>query len=172
MPILGGAAIPTKQQVELGVLCDLLRALKIRPDRPPRPGDPNSNEPDLIVVLGDRSVGVEVTQAFYSDKHARWEWEGPRGNLDAGVSPLISNPDRKLCEFVQKVLNEKCARKPYGGAAECWLCVAVRGENSDSGDIERVARAVRVPETRTFARIYLTHWEPVGGVGCALYRLE
>lgn len=156
--------MPTKSEVEMAVVADLLKALKITPEEFRR-GCAGLNEPDVICRIGSSQVGIEVTGAFYSGQHARWQWLSAEENLPPSPPLTFGNPDTKLKAFVQERLNCKCGRRPYSGIDECWLCVAVRAELTGTPEMDDLVDSLRIPVGHSFNHIYLTHLEPMGGRG-------
>lgn len=131
-----------------------------------RAGDANKKEPDVIYKIGEQTVGIEVSTAYYDEADAQNEWEiatGERplatGELRRSSAGIIGNPDQLICDRVQAELGDKCV-KAYAGTDETWLCINLNAALSDSESVAVCVKELQVPPKHGFARIYLTYTAP------------
>lgn len=130
-------------------------------------GDPNKGEPDVIYrEAGGQTIGIEVVTAYYEDADAK-----DTAQIAAGENPLgpneirersgglLVNPDRTICERIQKELEKKC-RKTYAGVNQKWLCINQDAALSDAVSVAECIKSLRVPEMHEFTRIYLSYIPP------------
>lgn len=129
-------------------------------------GDPDKAEPDVIYVHDGKTIGVEVSTAYYGDRDAQDEWEiatGDRplaaGEIRPSSAGVIANPDQLICDRVQAELEDKCS-KAYKGTDVTWLCINLDAPLSDADSIAACVRELQVPPKHGFARIYLTYTAP------------
>lgn len=129
-------------------------------------GDPVNREPDVIYTCGGKTLGIEVSTAYYRNRDAQDEWEiatGERPLAAREIRPssggIIGNPDQLICDRVQDELEDKCG-KTYTGTDDTWLCVNLDAPLSDACSVAACAKKLHLPERHGFARIYLTYAAP------------
>ena len=129
-------------------------------------GDPVNREPDVIYTCGGKTLGIEVSTAYYRNRDAQDEWEiatGERPLAAEEIRPssagVIGNPDQLICDRVRAEIEDKCS-KAYSGADETWLCINLNAALSDAQSVATCAKEPRVPPKHGFARIYLTYTAP------------
>jgi hypothetical protein len=129
-------------------------------------GDPKSQEPDVVYVIGGKNIGIEVATAYYDEADARDEWEiatGERPLVPGEIRPssldILGSPDRMICEAVQEELEDKCS-KTYAGVDETWLYINMVSALNDAESVAECVKGLEVPVAQNFARIYLTYTAP------------
>ena len=149
-----------KASHERAVAGKLLEALKIDATFE-RQGNPDRGEPDLIYRVGGKTVGIEVTTAYYEDSDGK-----DTAEIAANERPLrpneirprsggiIGEPDQMICKSVQEAIDKKCG-KTYSGTDETWLCVEQDAPLSDSASTAECAKNLEVPQKSPFGKIYL-----------------
>ena len=150
-----------KRQVERASADNLLAALDIKELQFDHIGD-DMGEPDIVYRINGRKIGIEVAQAYLDNKHAKYEWDFARDiRKNFGVPhELQVNPSDKLCEFIKKVLDNKCTKSfEYSGVDETWLCIEGRNPSGDSSSIEKCVRQLHIKDNN-FKHIYLLHLSP------------
>jgi hypothetical protein len=154
-----------KAQYEHWAADVLLSALEIK-DRMEfvRHGD-DVTEPDIIYAFRDHSLGIEVTTAYYSDKHALEIWDNAStlGEVLEGFNePIkgIEDPDELICERIQHEINVKSA-KEYTGVIETWLCIVEQAPLTDEASLKSCLANLSFPGS-DFDAIYLLRRGLVG----------
>jgi hypothetical protein len=61
----------------------------------------DDGEPDLIYSLDSRTVGIEVTTAYYDDGQAKAEWKLARVQVD-GAKFSLDNADKLIASRVRQ----------------------------------------------------------------------
>lgn len=127
-------------------------------------GDPDQREPDLVYLVDGKSLGIEVTSAYYDQGHARNEWELARKRLKPdlrGSTKLWSGdePDKLIAASVQERIVEK-ASKTYAGVDSTWLCIYSEAPLSDLADMRVLVRGLHVPQQHCFGRLFLAFPAP------------
>ena len=69
----------------------------------------DDGEPDLIYSLDSRTVGIEVTTAYYDDGQAKAEWKLARVQVD-GAKFSLDNADKLIASRVRQALSDKCPK--------------------------------------------------------------
>ena len=139
------SAPATKEQHEIAVGRALLQALGYSPCL--RHGQ-DGVEPDLICSVGDQCLGIEIATAYYSEHHAKLEWEHAREIAKTEIRrTLIFSVERGtdlwILSSVQGALDEKC-RKLYSGVDVCWLCIEQHAQLADRAETEGLIRSLVV----------------------------
>ena len=155
MEALNGDVTNFKERHEEAVAKRLLDKLQIKTGSL-RLGTPP--EPDVLLGLGGQNIGVEVATAYYSQDEARLEWQHARGKKEC-ASSSIWEPDRKICESIQREINDKC-KKQYQGGDEVWLCIDADAPLGDQQSMDACIDHLCTPKGHNFNRIYLLHHAP------------
>ena len=154
-----------KEQHEKSVADDLLKKLAQRPVRD-RPGNPTKGEPDRLYLIDEKTIGIEVVTAYYSEHEAKATAEAaaekPIAPGEIRLGKWIGSPDDSICESIQENLNAKCAKK-YSGTDETWLCLNVDAALTELDCLKECIDNLDVPENQ-FARIHVTVNRPDGGL--------
>jgi hypothetical protein len=159
-----------KEQHERAVADQLLEALKIDATFE-RSGDPDKREPDVIYKIGRKTVGIEVTTAYYEASDAK-----DAAEIAAGEEPLrrdeirsrsegvMGSPDQMICDSVQAAIDTKCS-KTYVGTDETWLCIGLDAALSDAESVDECVDHLKIPKKPPFDKIYVTYTAPTHEVG-------
>src|SRR5216683_3016330 len=142
---------------ERAVAQQLLEKLGITPTDE-RHGNPNKGEPDYICTINGKTVGIEVTTAYYSEEEARAVaeiGEQPLKPDEMAIGEVIGDPDNEVCESIQERLDEKCA-KTYKGVDEVWLCINVDATVTETDSLEDCVKNLEVP-ANVFKQIYVSY---------------
>jgi len=151
---------------EKAVVDELLDRIKIKPSDS-RPGNPDQREPDIIYRIEEKTVGVEVVCAYYTEDEAKATAEAaaekPLAADEVRPGKVIGSPDDSICDAIKECLDEKC-KKAYSGTDETWLCIHADATITESVTIEECAKNLNVPN-HGFARIFvaMTKSENEGG---------
>ncbi len=154
-----------KKKHEKAVCDNLLRALNINALFQRYGND--KTEPDIIYNLEGRKLGIEVATAYYANSDAKQEWtlvakerKFPKEGYEKRKEGVIENPDRLICQKIQKEIDDKCS-KAYSGADEIWLCIEERAPLSDEKSVKECLNILRVPQKHQFNAIYFLHFSPL-----------
>lgn len=150
---------------EQAVCGNLLRVLDINASFQ-RYGNDNT-EPDILYNLEGRKLGIEVATAYYDNCDAKQDWtlaakerEFPKEGYEERPGGVIKNPDKLICEKIQKEINDKCS-KIYSGVDKIWLCIEERAPLSDENTTKECLNILQIPEKHQFNAIYLLHFSPL-----------
>jgi hypothetical protein len=159
---------------EEAVADELLCELKIE-SSDARPGNPDKQEPDRLYRIGDKTIGIEVVTAYYTQGEAMITAEAaaekPIAPDEIREGEMIVSPDDAICDVIQDCLNQKSA-KTYSGTDETWLCISADATLTESAIIEACVNNLEVPDHH-FSRMFVTlrKSENEGG-GLALFEVE
>jgi hypothetical protein len=163
-----------KEQHEIAIVNKLLNALNL-PGSGLRRGQPGI-EPDVLCLIHNKTIGIEVTGAYYRNELAEAEWESARQSVRGESVPAvricdIDNGDVLILQSVQNRLSDKCAKK-YSGTDENWLCIEQRAALADVMETEEMITHLEVPADHSFQRIFLGFHAHVGdGGGFRVYSI-
>jgi hypothetical protein len=130
-------------------------------------------EPDIIYRLPtQRSLGVEVTTAYYSEEHAHDIWLNAVSLEDVFEGfqrpvGVVENPDELIVARIQQQINDK-VDNTYSGTYETWLCIVEQAPLTDEGSLKQHLSNLAIPEN-DFAGIYLLR---KGLVGAHYYAIK
>lgn len=97
-------------------------------------GQPQPPAPDLIIGDQSGTIGVEVVTAYYGNEDATLRWAWARGSESrSGMGGI--DLDSQLKDFVQSVLDAKCA-KTYAFNGPVWFLIDACPALTTEGDIE------------------------------------
>jgi hypothetical protein len=150
-----------KKAHERAVGDELLDSLGIKPASVAH-GDPDKNEPDRLYKIDEKTVGIEVVTAYYTEVEARIAHEAaekPLAANEATVGEIIGGPDDAICKSIQVNLNQKSAKK-YSGTDETWLCINVDAAVTEMATIKECVAGLEVPENHPFTKIFVTVRNP------------
>jgi hypothetical protein len=154
-----------KQRHEESVANELLKKLNMWPVDD-RAGNPSKSEPDRIYKIDDKTIGIEVVTAYYSEHEAKATAEAaaekPIAPGEIRLGKVIGSPDDSICESMQENLDAKCSKK-YCGADETWLCINVDASLTELECLKECVDNLDVSENQ-FARIYVTVSKAEGGL--------
>ena len=154
-----------KEQHERSVADELLKKLEISPVDD-HPGSPMRGEPDRLYRIDEKTIGIEVVTAYYSEGEAKATAEAaaekPILSDEVRLGEVIGSPDDSICESIQENLNAKCAKK-YSGTDETWLCINAEAALTEPESIKDCVDNLNVPDNQ-FARIFVTASKPDGGI--------
>jgi hypothetical protein len=142
---------------ERAVAQELLQKLDITPTDK-RHGNPDKGEPDYICTINGKTVGIEVTTAYYSEEEARTVaeiGEQPLKPNEIAVGEVMGDLDNEICESIQERLNEKSA-KTYKGVDEVWLCINVDATVTETDSLEECVKNLEIP-ANVFKQIYVSY---------------
>jgi hypothetical protein len=131
-------------------------------------GNADWHQPDVLYGFGKRLIGIEITGAYYSDKHAQTVWTvaRPSARTQASVYKFsFKEPDKLIRESVQKRILEK-SKKKYQKVDEVWLGIHQEADLSDKGSTDLALKQIWLPKSHPFARMFLVHrlpWHDGGG---------
>ena len=121
--------------------------------------------PDFIYTDEDGEIGLEVTTAYYDQRHARATGEiGRKRRRPTTVQEVVNNPEgaewisgseASLTDFINRIIKNKC-QKLYG--ENCILLIrVVRPDLTTVHELQHVVIPdLRVPEQNPFKEVYLT----------------
>ncbi len=99
-----------KREHERAVADKLLKALEIDASFD-KHGDPDKREPDLIYKIGGKTIGIEVTTAYYQQDDAKDSAEiatEEKSLRPDEIRPrsrgIFGSPDQKICDSVQAAI--------------------------------------------------------------------
>jgi len=121
-----------------------------------------ANRPDFIYLDGSREMLLEVTGAYYDDKHAETLWQSARDEPGAAQEWKSEEPDRKLVEFVNERLRDKCG-KPYPDG--CILLLKLKPTITTGQEFKQLISEIRIRPGSPFAEIYIAGLFPMGSRG-------
>ena len=79
--------------------------------------------PDLVYALPDKTkLFIEVTSAYYGNKHAKFIWDGARSSEDQVLVSEGMNYDTKLVSDIVRMVGQKCIKRYE---KHCILVVSV-----------------------------------------------
>jgi hypothetical protein len=93
-----------KEQHEIAIGNNLLKFLQC--DSQLLRHGKDDGEPELIYSLDSRTVGIEVTTAYYDDGQAKAEWKLARVQVD-GAKFSLDNADKLIASRVRQALSDK-----------------------------------------------------------------
>jgi len=120
-------------------------------------------EPDCFFEKGCEKLGVEVVSIYYSDEHAKKEWDFARSiakkeKPEGFSSGLLVDQAGMFLERIQKEINKKCKKK-YTGADKTNLCIENRNPLGDDKDLDYFIKNIKIPDNN-FAEIFMLHLSP------------
>ena len=127
---------------------------KTRPDR----------APDLIYTSANNELFIEVTAAFYDEKHARFIWKGVRGKADAPANWNGINANASLINEIHNCIIKK-AQKRYG--KDTLLLIEVPPGVTSAEELSELLELQQFPKDSPFAGIYIVGNFPIknGSIG-------
>lgn len=159
-----GGSMSLKREHEKSICDELFKVLDVGAEFVRMGND--RDEPDAIYKSGNTSIGVEVGTAYYDESDAKQEWTLARGErafpqegIERRAGGVIHNPDKLICERVQREIDDKC-RKCYVGVDEVWLCVEQRAVLSDAQSVAACVKQLKIPGGHHFARIFIFYQAP------------
>lgn len=118
--------------------------------------------PDFVYCDGGREMLLEVTAAYYDANNATMLWRNARGVTEASQSWMSKDPDQKLVDSVNLILEKKCA-KPYPQGY--LLLVAVYPDITSAEEFEHLLQEIQIPPAAPFAKIYIAGDFPASSGG-------
>ena len=162
-----------KKAHEGAVADQLLEGLGIRPASSGH-GDPDKNEPDRLYKIDQKTLGIEVVTAYYTEAEAKVAHkvaEEPLAEDEVMMGEIIGGPDDAICESIKENLNQKCAKK-YSATDETWLCINVEAGITEMAVIVGCIDSLEVPENHVFSKIFVTmHKSEADGGGLGLIEI-
>jgi hypothetical protein len=151
-----------KKQYERAIADELLEACSVQTEFVRYGND--RDEPDVIYRLpNEETLGIEVATAYYEDSDAKQEWTLARGDrphppdgVELRLGGPIKEPDKLMCERVQRELVDKCHRR-YSGVVHVWLCIKRHAVLDDRETVEECTGLLTVPTEHAFEAIYVTY---------------
>jgi len=146
-----------KRAHEEAVADELLESLGIKPANGAH-GNPDKNEPDRLYKIEEKTVGIEVVTAYYTEGEAKIAHEvaeNPLGENEFMMGEIIGGPDDAICESIKVNLKEKCTKK-YSGTDETWLCINVEAGITEMEVIEECVDNLEAPQGHPFVKIFVT----------------
>ncbi len=107
----------------------------------------DTGEPDVIFARADKTLGVEITTAFYEDTYR--EKTSATGQSYAAAEDL-------MCDIIHSRVEVKVA-KNYTGTDTTILCVRVNDPETDDISMQLCSTHVKLPKQHSFDEIYLLH---------------
>jgi len=118
--------------------------------------------PDFVYRDGGREMLLEITAAYYDANNATVLWQNARGVPGAAQSWMSKDPDRKLVDSVNAILQKKCGKQYPEG---CLLLVAMYPDITTAEEFQELLPGVQVPPTASFEEIYLAGVFPASSGG-------
>lgn len=139
-----------------------------------RMGKEEDDEPDVIVLVNEKLIGIEVATVYHKG-HEKDVWLLRRGQKKPeDLEPFtIIEPDTQIRERIQDEINEKCLHS-YAGVEETWLCINIDMSTVTAAqDIHRSLESYRIPKTNNFSRFYIAMLQTLSeGGGWVVYRIH
>jgi len=109
----------------------------------------DKGEPDVIFKDRMRTLGVEVTTAYYED-------------IDIGNISSVAEMDDKMCAVINRMVMKKATRK-YSGFDKIVLCIEVKDPAGDEFSMVNCLLNSSIPVQHPFAEIYVLSYTVDGG---------
>ena len=124
--------------------------------------------PDLRYSSNGNELLIEVTSAFYDEKHAKFIWKGIRQNEDAPPSWKGVNANKSLViEICERITNK--AQKRYGG--KTVLLIEVPPGVTSAEELEEMLVTMQFPKKLPFVGIYVVGNFPIKKSSSGGYRV-
>ena len=147
-------------------------------------GNPSLNEPDFIVQHECASIGIEVSEVYYSQDDAKENNQLrkgldkiPTGETRDGKIPSleeqVKNPNLTIDAIVVRRINERIQEKSakrYKNISEAWLLLYLDLALFDDRDINLVKSRIR-PKKGGFSRMFLLWANSAEKGGYSFYEL-
>jgi hypothetical protein len=123
--------------------------------------------PDFVCRFGDCEIGLEITTAYYDDRHAKAVWRIARGEVTARrIQDISSNgdesvflevyvPEQKILDFINNCIRIKC-EKSYGIPTILLIRIPCLPLTADRELQHEVIPNLKVPNQNPFREVYLT----------------
>lgn len=124
--------------------------------------------PDLRYSSNENELLIEVTSAFYDEKHAKFIWKGIRKDEDAPPFWNGVNANKSLVtEICERITNK--AQKRYG--EKTVLLIEVPPGVTSAEELEEILVTMQLPKQLPFVGIYVVGNFPIKKNSSGGYRV-
>ncbi|OFW10535.1 MAG: hypothetical protein A3H27_08765 [Acidobacteria bacterium RIFCSPLOWO2_02_FULL_59_13] len=117
---------------------------------------PRQDPPDLIYEDTKRLL-LEITVAYYDQKHAKWLWDIERGidSSEISFSPLIKEPTLSAYSFLNELIQKKCKGR-FQYADPIFLVIAIEAFGMTTAKVnDFISSQLEIPPEVPFQEIWL-----------------
>lgn len=119
---------------------------------------PDPPKPDLVYCDQEKreTIGIEVTDAYYSESDAKGTWDIARGKTRHSSSAFHVNPDEQLAQFINNRIKTKCDKAYDFNHSIILLVVTGPALTENKQDFQgNILPHIKLPDHIPFSDIYL-----------------